>query len=89
VDSEEVGVTPLDITQPSWPQEQVIAFLSPIPSQWALQNFSFPCGMQLQAALAHFFGLPMVSSSAGLPLSSRRPDIAVFDAELRKRDGER
>jgi hypothetical protein len=41
---------------------QTISVRSPIPSQWALQNFSLPSGMQLQAAFAHFLGLDMLPS---------------------------
>ena len=41
--------------QPSWPQVHMISVLSAMPSQWALQYFSFSGGTQLQAGFAHFF----------------------------------
>ena len=53
-----------DCLQPSWPQVHMSSVLSPMPSQWALQYFSFPPGTQLQAGFAHFFGvLAMLISS--------------------------
>jgi hypothetical protein len=54
-----------DCLQPSWPQVHMSSVLSPMPSQWALQYFSFPPGTQLQAGFAHFFGvLAMLSPPA-------------------------
>ena len=43
--------------QPSWPQVQTISVLLAIPSQWALQYFSFSGAVQLQAEFAHFLGV--------------------------------
>jgi hypothetical protein len=43
--------------QPSWPQVQTISILLAIPSQWALQYFSFSGAVQLHAELAHFLGV--------------------------------
>jgi len=42
-----------------------------MPSQWALQYFSFPPGTQLQAGFAHFFGVlaMFISSGAADPAS--------------------
>ena len=43
-----------ELVQGGWPQVQTISTLSAIPSQWALQYFSFSGAMQAQAGLAHF-----------------------------------
>jgi hypothetical protein len=60
-----------DCLQPSWPQVHMSSVLSPMPSQWALQYFSFPPGTQLQAGFAHFFGVlaMFISSGAADPAS--------------------
>jgi hypothetical protein len=60
-------------SQFEWPHLHTISVLSAIPSQWALQYFPLSGGMQLQAALAHFFGvLDMMPSFCGL--RPRRPN---------------
>jgi len=46
---------------PSWPQVQTISILFAIPSQWALQYFSFVGAGQLQAEFAHFLGVLAIS----------------------------
>jgi len=48
--------------QPSWPQVQTISILLAIPSQWALQYFSFSGAVQLQAEFAHFLGVLAIDS---------------------------
>ena len=57
-------------------QVQTISVLSPIPSQWALQYFSFPSGMQLQAAFAHFLTLAIGLSSRGQ--AARYPTVRTW-----------
>jgi hypothetical protein len=79
----------LECVQPSWPQVHIISVLLAMPSQWALQYFCFSGGMQLQAALAHFFVFAMSSLQPGRCLKSRHcQSLGDYDADLLQRDGD-
>jgi len=64
---------------------QTTSNLPAIFSQWGLQYFSFPDGMQVQMAFAHFFGFAIISLLDS-PFELPHIDPSELDALTRQKD---